>query len=274
MELRAYLRLLADRMVVLVASAILAGVAAYYVSPHKPIYTGRATLYVGDQRIDESPGSRDLSYDRAAALDRLTHTYAVMIDSRPIASAAIARVALDRSPASLVAATSTSQVEGTQLLYVDVHDPDPATAQKLANALADSFVEAIKEFSGQTREGAVPTLPAYVFERASLPTAPDPSNLPTNVAIAAILGLGLAIAGVLLADHLDVTIRSVSEAERRLRLPVLGVVPFYPDDVVARVDRAWGAEAGSTSAGASQVGSAAAGGLNQRRRANTPRNRS
>ena len=74
-------------------------------------------------------------------------------------------------------------------------------------------------------EGTLPTLPAYIFQQARLPTAPEPTGLATNLAVAAVVGLALGIAGVLLADYLDITVRGIEEAERRLDLPVLGAIP-------------------------------------------------
>lgn len=44
-------------------------------------------------------------------------------------------------------------------------------------------------------------------------------------AAVALVGLALAIGGVLLADYLDITVRGIEEAERRLDLPVLGAIP-------------------------------------------------
>jgi non-specific protein-tyrosine kinase len=179
-----------------------------------------------------------LTADRVVALDRLTHTFALMIQSEPIASAAIERLRINRSPASVAAATSAATPENTNLLYVMVKDEDPTVAQRLSNALADSFAEAVQQFEpSRTGEGAVPTVPVTVFEHARLPAVPDPSSLATNMAIAVTLGLGLAVAGILLADHLDVTVKGMSDIERRLKLTVLGVVPLYDEAVAAQVVR-------------------------------------
>src|SRR5207237_8027686 len=73
--------------------------------------------------------------------------------------------------------------------------------------------------------GPLPTLPAYIFQQARLPTAPQPTGLATNLAVAAVVGLILGVGGVLLADYLDITVRGIEEAERRLDLPVLGAIP-------------------------------------------------
>jgi polysaccharide biosynthesis transport protein len=93
--------------------------------------------------------------------------------------------------------------------------------------MADAFVEQVQSFepSAPASEGTLPTLPAYVFEQARLPTVPESTGLATNVAVAGIVGLALGIGIVLLADYLDITVRGIEDAERRLDLPVLGAVP-------------------------------------------------
>jgi capsular polysaccharide biosynthesis protein len=157
-----------------------------------------------------------------------------MIASEPIAAQAIDRTSLARSPASVVSATTATVGDQTNLLYIDVKDKSPVVAQRLANGLADSFVSAVQQFEPNTQaptEGAVPALPVYTFERARLPDSPDPNALAVNIVIATILGVGLMASGILLADHLDVTVRGYADAERRLRLPVLGVMPRFGGDV-------------------------------------------
>ena len=227
MELLRYLALFRSRWLLLTAAVAVAVATAYAMAPKTDIYTARSTLYIGSRTID--PDSRDLSGDRAAALDRLVLTFGVMIDSEPIAAQALQRTGLQRSAASVVAATETEAEPATQLLYVDVRDTDPATAQALAIALTNSFVEAVQDFEPGTAtgEGAVPALPAYVFESAKLPTVPESHNLLKDLALAAVLGLAASCALVLLIDYLDVTIRDADDAERRLELPVIGVIPDF-----------------------------------------------
>ena len=55
--------------------------------------------------------------------------------------------------------------------------------------------------------------------------SPQPTGVVTNVLVAALLGIALGVAGVLLEDYIDITVRGIEDAERRLELPVLGAVP-------------------------------------------------
>jgi len=226
LELRRYLALLRRRWLLIVLTVIVALAVGYQVTPRADRYTARSTLYIGSRTIDTKQA--DLSGDRALALDRLVVTFSVMIDSQPTAARAIDRTGVDTSPERLVSNTTTEPEPATQLLYIDVVDADPARAQALANGLADAFVEAVQDFepgSVTGGEGDVPVLPAYIFERARLPTVPESSGLVTNLLFAVVLGAGLAVAVVLLLDYLDLSIRTPDDAERLIELPVLGVIP-------------------------------------------------
>lgn len=231
MELRRYLELFRRRWVLIAVITLLAIAAAYQATPRDDRYVARSTLYIGSRTID--PDSRDLSSDRAAALDRLVLTFGVMIDSEPIATRAIGLTGISRSAPGVVAATTATPEPATQLLYIDVVDSDPAAAQAIANGLADAFVEAVQDFEPGTSagEGDVPVLPAYIFERARLPTVPTPNGLTQNLVLGGLLGLGAAAALVLLLEYLDVSVKSAEDAERLLDLPVLGVIPSLGDEL-------------------------------------------
>lgn len=225
MELRRYLTILRSRAWLILVTVLLAGSSGYTLASGPAQYVARSTLYVGSRSISLDPSSGELSNDRASAIDRLVLTFSYMVDSEPIARRAAEDLGLDRSATEIVKATEAAPVTATQLLYVDVTDPDPGVAQDLANGLADAFVQAVQEFEPGDLEGAVPRLPAYVYQRAALPTEPKPNDALKTVLLASIFGLLAAGGIVFVLDYLNVTVRSAFDAEHRLELPVLGVIP-------------------------------------------------
>lgn len=229
MELHRYLSVLRSRSWLILATTTLAAVVGYLSADSAAAYTSRSTLYVGSTSFDVTQG--DLSNDRVTALQSIVLTFSRMIDSQPIALRAVQRLDLDLTAGYVVNATSTSQEPGTQLLYINVTDPDPALAQTLANGLADVFVETVQEFEPTSSEGDVPQLPAYVFERAQLPTVPESSQRLTSVVLAALFGLLASAGAALLLDYLDLSVKTAADVEQRLELPVLGVVPAMGDHV-------------------------------------------
>jgi len=191
-----------------------------------PVYSSTSTIYVSAQRF----AFDDLSLDfgRTSSINQVAVTFSKMIDSEPIAADALARTGVGSSAASVVGATSTEVESGTSLIRVTVADPVPSTAQTLANGLAEAFVEQIDDLepTAAGAEGNVPALPAYVFERASLPTVPEPTGRLRSTMLGAVLGLTLSVGLVILLDYLDLTAKTVKQIEESLGLPVLGAIPL------------------------------------------------
>lgn len=63
-----------------------------------------------------------------------------------------------------------------------------------------------------------------VVETASLPSRPISPNIPMNVALAAVIGLVLALGGAFLLEYLDDTVRSPEEAQKLIGVPALTVI--------------------------------------------------
>jgi capsular polysaccharide biosynthesis protein len=227
-ELRRYLAIIRRRLLLIVLTAAV-GVGAGYVStPKTSVYTARARIFVG--ALDPGSGAnRALSNDQITGLEKVVQTYSIMIDSRPIAEDALKLApGAGRSAVGLVGATKAAPILGTQLLEVSVTDVDPATAQQLANALCDAFVEKIQTYVPGTESspGQPPRLPANVFEHASLPGAPQANDIARRLILGGLFGAIAAAAAALVLEYLDITIKTVADAERRLELPVLGVIPM------------------------------------------------
>jgi len=231
MELREYLAILRRRWVLVAVAVIVAFVAGYVRAPRAVVYTAQATIYVGP-RFATAPGGdgfvSNAAIDAIRGLDQIIVTYAHMIRSRPIAVDALARAKVERSVARVLSATQAEPEPSTLLLRVRVRDSDPGVAQRLANGMAEAFVDAIQslEPASTPREGDVPQLPANLFERASLPLTPAPNNVLRHALVGGVVGLVIGVGLAFLRENLDITIKGVRDAERRLELPVLGVIPF------------------------------------------------
>ncbi|MDI7247877.1 MAG: GNVR domain-containing protein [Bacillota bacterium] len=65
----------------------------------------------------------------------------------------------------------------------------------------------------------------YVVDRATVPDTPVKPRKPLNTAIAAFLGLFVAVGMAFVMEYMDTSFRTQDEVERLLDLPVLGVVP-------------------------------------------------
>jgi len=235
-EIRRYLTMLRRRAVFIALVMVAAVTAAFAAADGSSTYLATSTIYVGASSFEFDAGrDTNLSGDRAAGLERLIATFATMIDSETIAQQALEATGEPRSATAVVGATTAAPIPETNVLAVSVEDPDPAVAQALSTAMAESFISRIRDLEpgGTVGEGELPSAPAAIFERAKLPTVPQTQPVISSLIVAALFGFLLAAGGVLLVEYLDITVKTGDDAERRLELPVLGVIPLFENDVPA-----------------------------------------
>jgi capsular polysaccharide biosynthesis protein len=225
LELRRYLRLIRLRAWIVVLTVVAGLAAAYLITPRIPVYQSSTTIYVGSKSI---PFNSGILSQEQAGLAQISYTFAAMVSSQPIAEKALTTSHIDRSIKRAVAETKAMVLPTTNLIRVTVSDTDRTVARDLADAMSDSFVQEIQTFEAPTppTTGVKPGQPAYVFERANLPSHKLPNALIRNLNLGWIFGLVLSVAAILLLDYLDITAKGPDELERRIGLPVLGVVPL------------------------------------------------
>jgi capsular polysaccharide biosynthesis protein len=233
-EIRRYLMMLRRRAVLIALVMAAAVAAAFGTADRSSTYLATSTIYVGARSFDLETGrDSNLSGDRAAGVERLIATFATMIDSETIAQQALETTGEARSATGVVAATTAAPILDTNMLAVYVQDSNPAVAQALSTAMAESFISRIRDLEpgGTVGEGELPSAQAAIFERAKLPTIPQTQPVISSLIVAALFGFLFAAGGVLLVEYLDITVQTGADAERRLELPVLGVIPLFEHDV-------------------------------------------
>ena len=74
--------------------------------------------------------------------------------------------------------------------------------------------------------GGVTSNNISIVDLATPPGAPSKPNMMLNMALAALLGLGLGVLAALVLEALDETLATPDDVEKKLGVPVLGVTPF------------------------------------------------
>lgn len=87
----------------------------------------------------------------------------------------------------------------------------------------------LKRYNELNATAGISSSNVSVIDMAERPQFPSSPNLFKNMAIALIVGFGLAALTVFLKDQLDDAIRVPEDVEHKLRLPLLGVVPKATD---------------------------------------------
>jgi succinoglycan biosynthesis transport protein ExoP len=195
--------------------AAVATAAAYGVSRLAPIEYRSAAIVVVEARVraNTTPLQPEMGTEKELARSGLV--------VRPAA------VDLGVDPDALAAGLTVSVAPDANVLTFAYDAPDPATAQRRAQAIAEAYVgyrnaaEQQKTAQAQATANAHATLvtPAYV------PAGPVARPLWLDLAVGALLGLLLGLGTALVRDRLSDRIRDRADFERLTGAPVLATVP-------------------------------------------------
>jgi capsular exopolysaccharide synthesis family protein len=229
-ELTRYLRVLRQRLWIIIACPIIAALAAGIVSfVLPPVYEAHVSVYVKPAQpisgIDPTTGAPVTS-------DVVLRTYANWMTQRPSLDSVDSQLGLGLRYEDLLKKITVTPQPNTLLLNVAVQDTNPAVARDIANQLVVDFINTVK----QTQAAAQATQPSstqaadnlVVTSPAVLPDKPVLPNKPLNVAIAFAAGLLLALGLAFLLDYLDQSIKGDDELIERLGLIPIGHIAYVP----------------------------------------------
>ena len=134
------------RLIPICIVTLLVGLIAYYVNAHvfTPQYVSTTKIYVLARSND---GDDTVTTGELQAGELLTKDYEDIIKSRNVIERVIDRLGLedaDGSPQSYEHVLSSVEVatkSGRRILEINVTDPDPRQAQRIANAVRDVSAE-------------------------------------------------------------------------------------------------------------------------------------
>ncbi|HVX18969.1 MAG TPA: hypothetical protein VHA73_13140 [Acidimicrobiales bacterium] len=226
MELRRYLSIARHRLPLIIVIVLAALLGAYLITPRQSRYSATTTIYVGPKTLSlNQTGAAAQAGSATTGYDRFINTFVQMIQTLDIADSAQARADVPRTPKEVLSEVSAQQIFATNLMQITVTDRDPTVAKQLSQAVSDAFIAKANTLSqGNDAEAYVTVLQPPV-----LPTTPLDNGIIRNMLIG--LALGVVVAGIVVAllEYVDITIRVPDDVERRLGLPVLGVIPALGD---------------------------------------------
>jgi tyrosine-protein kinase len=129
----------------LVLAGVLAAATSYFASVNLPkVYEARTKLQLlpGDVR-----GVAD--YSQLQGLTGLVRTYTELVKTRPVLDAANRAGNLNLSYDQMLALVSVSQIPNTQMLQIAARTNDPGDAARLAELVANAFMQQVQDM--QTR---------------------------------------------------------------------------------------------------------------------------
>jgi capsular polysaccharide biosynthesis protein len=208
-------RALRARWWILIAAALIGAAAAYaYVkAPWVEPRWRSSVLMQATGRLD---------YGNFLALEKELRPLAEQVMQLGIMREVDQNLHTDLAPETMLERTRAEPVVDSDQIRIDVEDPDPGRAEQLSLAIADVYTQEHNAAEqGKLRE-----------ERVILNTLDRPNQAtliwPQTrivVPIAALLGLLVAGLVVLGGVYFDDSIRSQTDVQRYLELPLLGIIP-------------------------------------------------
>ena len=189
-----------------VVCAIAMGVVSFTMMDNT--YTATTSMYI----LAKTDGSQTSYYNDLSASQMLSNDIATLLDSDSVKSGAAKGLSnLDDYKVSVTSETTTRVIS----LSVTGASPDGAAA--VANAMANSVSTVAQDVDAAQA--------VNVIDKAKVPTQPSGPNRKLYIAVAALAGLFVAVAIVVLLDMLNTRVRSVDDAVELLGVPVIGRFP-------------------------------------------------
>ncbi|RYJ07067.1 MAG: polysaccharide biosynthesis tyrosine autokinase [Actinomycetales bacterium] len=193
------------------------------------LVTSMAPQYGSTVKIFMStPGGGQTEYVAAYTLQQRVASYADLAVDPAVLQTVVDRLNLDESPTQLAGQISATVVTGTINIQIDVTADTAEQAQLIAGAEADAIVALVKRLERPATSGQAAAVTARIAADPSFRSSPVAPNVPLNLAAGLLLSLFLAIAGALVRDLLDRTVKSRRDVETITSSAVLATLPFYP----------------------------------------------
>jgi capsular polysaccharide biosynthesis protein len=221
-ELRQYWDVLRKRWKIVVIlpliAALTSGVISFFVI--KPVYQASTKLIVG-KKASESGQAAAQMLDNSVLLanQQLAKTYATIAQSRTVEQNVIKDLNLPLTVEGLDSLISINPVKTTEILEIQVTNINSELAASIANTMAQEFSKAVIEIKKVDSVSIVDT--------AVVPDKPIKPKKTLNVMIAFVVGLMASVGLVFLLEYLDNTVKTSSDVEKLLGIPVLGIITYY-----------------------------------------------
>lgn len=220
-DLISLLKIIWKRKLMVLAIAVLAGLASYLINSYliPATYRSSFTAYVNNRTDAASSNTEALTSGDTTAAQSLTYTYAEILRSDPILERAAANIGMDFQHMDLHSIVTTSIGENTQLVYVYVTMESPEQACAYARAIAriaPVYLEDIVEGTSMK-----------IVSSPKVPTRQYEPKIRRNAVVAVVAGMLL---GMLLAVFMEMTntvISSKEDLQELFDFPIIGTIPNF-----------------------------------------------
>lgn len=198
-----------------ILAAIICFGAGFWYSTNKitPMYTSRAELLVI---------SNNAAYSSSSVMmdDNFTKNYIHLIkNNHTILGNVIESCGLQMGISQLSSKIRVGSPAETQIIVINVVDPNPVMAQKISNSLC-------REAQRYITDELIKADNIRITNEGTLPTRPSSPNVRKNSLSMGFFGFVAACLAIVAVHLINDAITTVDDVEKRLGLKVIGKVPY------------------------------------------------
>ncbi len=198
---------------------VIAGGTAYFVTDNyvTPTYEAKATLFIGK----EADLLGEISLSELQMDNKLVIDYRELLRTRLVTEDVINELGLSITTGDLIDNLAVETISDSRFIHIKYVDTNPTVAQAITNKLSEVLVDAVTEIIGIKN--------VQIVDAAIKPQYPIGPNIVMNISIAVVLGGMLALFVIFILHLLDNTIKKEEQLEKKLGIPVLGVIPKHKE---------------------------------------------
>lgn len=209
------------KLIILITSicVIITGILSFFVIP--PTYEASVSVIIG--KSPDLSSSSQVNYQDVMMYEQVTKTYAKIALSNTVAEMATQKLNTGITADDFLKCVNAKPETDTQIITLTADSKSAQDAMNMVNALSDCFIEESQKI--------YPTGSAQIMDKAQLPKYPIKPRKKLNVAIAFVLGIMVSVGLSFLLEYMDNTIKTESDIEKIVDLPVIGVIPKHTEEM-------------------------------------------
>jgi capsular exopolysaccharide synthesis family protein len=210
-------------MTILITTLIVIGLAAVWTATQTKQYASTTKFFVSVS------GSNNAALQQGSTFTQeRVKSYASLLTTPRALNPVVEQLGDGTTATDLSEQLTVMTPPETVILEVSVTDASPEHAQKIAEAIGETFPEVVSEVERPEGSNKASPIKVSLVEPASTSTIPISPVPVRNLALGLVLGLLLGVGLAMLRHLLDTTVRTDDDVEEITDEPIIGAVHFDP----------------------------------------------
>lgn len=206
---------LKDKIALILVVTILSAMAGLGVSAFlMPKRYEASVNMIVNARSDQSAS---VTIDDLSSSQDLVDTYAIIIKSNIVLNQVIGELGLDMRFEELYDAMTVAAINNTQVMKIAVQHEDPQLARRIVDSITAIAPDIVKD--------AVEAGSCKVVSQVYVGEDPVSPNIEKNTVVVGLLGMMLCVCTIVLKEIQNDFIVDDADVNRKLGIPVLGMIP-------------------------------------------------